>query len=298
LDEPPTPTAAQSTPLAQVDSSSAFSVDPLMLSDGQLSVGAYDPWQALVQLPLSLEHWYVPQSEPRLLAGALAHARNRRTLLVTIEPYPAPGQSSAVLDQVVEGASDEQLRQLADVVRDSAPQPVLIRWGHEMDLQILYPWASGNSELYRAAFRHVVDVFRSEGANNARWVWSPAGEPNALDFYPGDDVVDYVGLTVLGDATWDADFGLPRRSLAGLLRPRYAVVQPIEKPMIIAELGVSGTPADQVAWLAEGAHALKDFPLIKAVVYFDDRNAANNLRVTQPDWRLLDPQALKPFFAP
>jgi beta-mannanase len=37
-----------------------------------------------------------------------------------------------------------------------------------------------------------------EEATNARWVWSPAGEPDALVFYPGDDVVSYVGLTCPG----------------------------------------------------------------------------------------------------
>jgi cellulose synthase (UDP-forming) len=54
--------------------------------------------------------------------------------------------------------------------------------------------------LYQQAFRHVVSLFRDEGADNVRFVWSPAGETNALDYYPGGDVVDYVGLTVLEDA--------------------------------------------------------------------------------------------------
>jgi beta-mannanase len=89
-------------------------------------------------------------------------------------------------------------------------------------------------------FRHVVDVFREEGVANARWVWSSAGTSRAVEFYPGDDVVDYVGLTILGDPTWDASFGLPAQSFSDLLRSRYAVVQGIGKPIIIAELGVSG----------------------------------------------------------
>src|SRR6185503_14688316 len=105
------------------------------------------------------------------------------------------------------------------------------------DLTLLYPWSGTDPSLYRAAFRHVVEVFRSEGADNARWVWSPAGEARALDFYPGDDVVDYVGLTVLGDARWDAELGFePRQTMADVLRPRYARFAALGKPIMIAEL--------------------------------------------------------------
>jgi beta-mannanase len=163
-----------------------------------------------------------------------------------------------------------------------------------MDLTLLYPWSSENPALYQAAFRHVVEVFRSEGSTNVKWVWSPAGQGNALAYYPGDDVVNYVGLTVLGDAGWDAEQGFqPRQSLADILRPRYQAVQAANKPIIIAELGVSGSAAEQDAWLREGATQLDEFPLVQGAVYFNARNAANNWRDTEPDWRLQNPGALE-----
>ncbi len=262
----------------------------------ELVIGAYDPWQRLDGVPLTLEHWYVPQDEPQLLAGALAHARQRRPLLmVTVEPFPHPGESMPVLERIVSGQSDDELRQLARIVTEATPQIVLVRWAHEMDLNILYPWAQSDAGLYRAAFRHVVEVFRAEGASNARWVWSPAGEERARAFYPGDDVVDYVGLTVLADAGWDAELGhSPRQSMADLLRPRYAAMHALGKPIVIAELGVSGTPAEQSAWLAAGAAALDDFPLVQVVVYFNDWNAPNNWRLAQPNWQLAERGALMP----
>jgi cellulose synthase (UDP-forming) len=264
-----------------------------MLSADRLSVGAFDPWRRLDALPLVLEHSYVPQSEPRLLAASLAHAGDRRIPLVTLEPLSLESEAVPVLDRIVSGQADGELAKLARVVRDSAPQTVLIRWAHEMDLNLLYPWSSNDPALYRAAFRHVVEVFRAEGVSNARWVWSPAGQGNALAFYPGDDVVDYVGLTVLGDASWDAELGYAsRQSMADILRPRYSAVQSTLKPIIIAELAVSGSAAEQAAWLDDGARALTEFPRVAAVVYFNDRNAPNNWRGTQPDWRLDDARAL------
>jgi len=258
-------------------------------------VGAYDPWQLLGGVPLGLEHWYVPQDRPDLLAGALANAGNQHNVMVTVEPTPRSDQSMPVLERVVSGQADDELRQLAHVVRDSAPRTVLIRWAHEMDLTLLYPWSGTDPSLYRAAFRHVVEVFRSEGADNARWVWSPAGEARALDFYPGDDVVDYVGLTVLGDARWDAELGFePRQTMADVLGPRYARFTALGKPIMIAELGVSGSSAEQDAWLLAAASDLHDFPQVRLVVYYNDTNAPNNWRGSQPDWRLTDGAALLP----
>ena len=212
---------------------------------------------------------------------------------MTVEPFAASADTTPVLERIVRGQSDDELAQLAHVVQDDGPRIVLIRWAHEMDLNLLYPWSTSDSALYRAAFRHVVEVFRAEGVTNARWVWSPAGQGNALAYYPGDDVVDYVGLTVLGDAGWDAELGYePRQSMADILRPRYNTVEATQKPLIIAELGVSGTAAEQAGWLNAAAGALGEFPRLEAIVYFNDRNAANNWRGDQPDWVLKDPQAL------
>ena len=112
---------------------------PLDLPTDRLAVGAYDPWQQYADMPLDLEHRFIRQDEPRLLTGALALARNRRTVLVTIEPFPPTGRPTAVLEVVVSGASDAHLRELAQVVRMSQPQVVLVRWGHEMELSGLYP---------------------------------------------------------------------------------------------------------------------------------------------------------------
>jgi beta-mannanase len=165
---------------------------------------------------------------------------------------------------------------------------MLMRWGHEMDLSGLYPWAANRPDMYRAAYRRVVDLFRSEGATNVRWVWSPAGEPGATAYYPGADVVDYVGLTVLGDEQWDANFGHARQSLAELLEPRYAEVAGLRKPVLVAELGVSGPPDVQQQWLEAGLADIQSgaFPLLRGLVYFGDRNAPNNRLILQPDWQI------------
>jgi beta-mannanase len=203
-----------------------------------------------------------------------------------VEPYPAPGDHEPLLESVLAGKMDDQLYRLSGIIRDAAPQIVLIRWGHEMDLSGLYPWSANRPDLYQAAFRHVVSIFRETHASNARFVWSPAGQPNAEAYFPGADVVDYVGLTILADAGWDAGFGLPPQSFAQLLEPRYARVQSLGKPIIVAEVGVSGSPERQSEWLSEAAQSLWQFHEIRALVYFDDRNPPVKGLATRPDWRV------------
>ena len=70
------------------------------------------------------------------------------------------------------------------------------------------------------------------------------------------------------------------------MAPKYPEVAVYGKPMIIAELGVSGTPEHQQEWLASAALALVDFPNIRVVSYYDSVNAPNNHMATQPDWRI------------
>jgi len=300
LDDLPVPALESAAPDASApspsatDSSLSKPVDDGLIVGG-LIVGAFDPTRSLGSLSLALRHVYVPQDRPDLLQLALAQTPNSDFLLVTLEPTSEPDESMPVLERVASGRADAELRSMADVIRDNPSRVVLVRWAHEMGLRLLYAWSGTNPPLYVAAYRHVVQVFRSEGATNARWVWSPAGEASALPFYPGDDVVDYVGVTVLGDAEWDAELGIePRQSMADVLRPRYAALSPLGKPMLIAELGVSGRAADQDAWLAAAARDLHEFPDVRVVVYFNAQNAPNNWRGSQPDWRLTDASALVP----
>jgi cellulose synthase (UDP-forming) len=265
-------------------SSSALPL-PLDVATDHLNVGAYDPQLELADQPLNIEQWYVPQHDPEVLAGALAHAENQRTPMVTIEPWPTNG-STDVLGDALSGESDVDLRQLARIAAANQPQVVLVRWGHEMELANLYPWSAQDPARYQQAFRHVVDIFREEGASNVRFVWSPAGNSNALDYYPGDDVVDYVGSTVLEDAGWDADWGLAPQSFDEIFGPRYRLLAPLGKPMIISEMGVSGTPDNQARWLTAAAQSLANYPALVAVLYFDDVNPHVNAVPTAPDWHL------------
>ena len=113
---------------------------------------------------------------------------------------PVRTQAGIACDHREEVSLHEPAARIPRETEGEREQVILVRWGHEMELANLYPWGDRPADVYQQAFRHVVEVFRAAGASNVRFVWSPAGNANAVDYYPGEDVVDYVGVTVLGDA--------------------------------------------------------------------------------------------------
>ena len=80
---------------------------------------------------------------------------------------PSPPYTAAV----AAGAYDGTIRRLAESFR-RLPTTVYVRPGYEFDL---LGGQYGPGELYKAAYRRVVDVLRAEGVTNVRFVWHSAG---------------------------------------------------------------------------------------------------------------------------
>ncbi len=135
----------------------------------------------------------------------------------------------------VVGQIAEQLKALA--------RPVLLRVGYEFDGEICpggygkYPYTA-----YQQAFRRVVEVMQQHGADNVAFVWSAwafqSRDPSAnagvspWDWYPGDDYVDWVGLSVFpGTSSSDPNEGYQadkRRQMAQFASNHH-------KPLMIGE---------------------------------------------------------------
>ena len=90
----------------------------------------------------------------------------------------------------------------------TANRPIYLRIGYEFD--------GAHNELepkeYIKAYKRIVNRLRKEKANNIAFVWhSYASKPykdyTLSDYYPGDDYVDWVGISVFGHAYGGKDFG-------------------------------------------------------------------------------------------
>jgi hypothetical protein len=160
-------------------------------------------------------------------------------------------------------------------------QPVLLRWFWEMDGRKKAEWA-GTPDEYVAAWKHIVGIFRTEGADNVRWVWCPNAsafnDGEAQAFYPGADFVDWV----CGDG-YNCAPGRPGddyRSFKEIFSGFYLWAAQQNKPIMVGEFGVQERkPGEKAAWITAAREAIKtDFPQLKAIVYF----SANK----DYDWRL------------
>ena len=151
-------------------------------------------------------------------------------------------------------------------------QPVLLRWFWEMDGNKKSQFA-GTPDQYVAAWRHIVTIFRAEGADNVRWVWCPNAsafnDGTAQTFYPGDDFVDW---TCADGYNWAPGRpGDDYRSFQDIFAGFYGWARLQKKPIMVGEFGVQErNPGEKAEWILAARDAVKsDFPLMRAVVYFD-----------------------------
>lgn len=109
------------------------------------------------------------------------------------------------LGDVANGLHDAEFQAGARAIARSQPDAI-IRIGWEMNGD-WFPWAAAGREAdYIAAYRRVVAIFRAASPKfSFDWCvnWGPNAAPADLA-YPGDDVVDTIGMDVY-DAKTDKD---------------------------------------------------------------------------------------------
>jgi mannan endo-1,4-beta-mannosidase len=192
-------------------------VDPWHVDEWAEAVGAQPT------MVMKFEQWHSARMLDEQFAEA--GARGLTSFMVTWEPWePVPaelGQDQQFADQptynnaaIAAGDHDSYIRDFARSVA-AADLNVYIRYAHEMNGD-WYPW-SRDPDNYVRAWRRVVDIFRSVGATNARFVFSP--NPSLYlaperwvevteAYWPGEDYVDLIGPTVVRFAGEGNDYSV------------------------------------------------------------------------------------------
>ncbi len=151
-------------------------------------------------------------------------------------------------------------------------RPFFLRFAHEMT-NPQYPWSGVNDnrpEDYIRAWWHVRSVFDSLGAVNVIWVWCPYGT-NVLNYYPGNDYVDWIAIDVFNYGELLLGDGLRWMSFDQLASPIYNELAPLRKPMMVAEVGSSDIGGDRAVWYREMLNQISTkFTSVKAVVFFNN----------------------------
>ncbi|MFB9950110.1 glycoside hydrolase family 26 protein [Rhizobium puerariae] len=266
-----------------------------IVTAGSTTFGAYDPHGDFGEPSSSkIEHLFLPWEDVDLstltLADTYARARGR-TLLISVEPWSwSPAwrlTSQELLHNILDGSRDANMASVCSAAA-TLKSPVIIRWAQEMDeTDNQFSWSHWQGKDYVEAYRRMVQVCRTH-LKNARFMWSPKGNNGLEAFYPGDDVVDIVGLSVFGLQKYDRDMTGRDQTFSERLAPGYARVARYGKPIMVAELGYEGDDSYVRNWAENVTRPYPEFPALTAVIYFNDREVypwPNGYG--RPDWRVV-----------
>ncbi len=198
------------------------------------------------------------------------------------------------LQNIIQGKFDRPLREWARQARKYGG-PLLVEFGVEMNGD-WFPWSGywngagettgygdphlpDGPERFRDAYRHIIEVFRREGAHNITWFFHANAEsfPRTAwnrpgNYYPENDYIDWVGVSVYGPIfpeerqDWES-LGFKERFLKAYLELRRVAPR---KPLAVLEFGVIEDPR-KPSWIRQAFDFIKEFPEIKAISWWHER---------------------------
>jgi hypothetical protein len=229
-------------------------------------------------------HGGIHQLFPTRQEIAIAHQRGApRILFLNWKPEAASWAAIARGDK----RTDAFLDRLAVHIRQTFPDKFFFAVHHEGENDVREKAGSGyTAKDYAAMYRHVVKRLRAHGVNNmvtvlVHMAYVPHATQSWFDqMYPGDDVVDWIGLDVYAYSTpgyGHGDFAeVLNRKLGGKRSwpgfYNWAIREHPHKPLMIAEWGVwsyKRNPRYKVDFYRELGTELRHFPRIKAMVQFE-----------------------------
>jgi hypothetical protein len=176
------------------------------------------------------------------------------------------------LAKVVAGRFDTPLRAYARAAAATGI-PLMLELGTEANGD-WFPWSgacNGGPAAFRAAWRHVVALFREEGARNVTWVLHlDASSGSLAAYYPGSRWVDWVGLSAYG-AQAPGDRWTSFRSVFAPAYRQLAAIAP-GKPIALLEFGaIAEAGHDKAAWIAAALHDIASgrYPRLAAESYWN-----------------------------
>jgi Glycosyl hydrolase family 26 len=272
-------------------------VDPALITNFEQLAGRKISWAYFSQ------YWFRSLAFPG--DQLLAIWRHGEVPFVRLLPYsdapygPPPNETfpetKFSLQHIIDGQFDSELRAWADAARDTNI-PILAEFGTEVD-GVWVPWNGwwngqvqldgygdptfpDGPERFRDAYRHIVDLFRSEGATNVTWFFHaqtqrffPQDEwwNNPTYYYPGDDYIDWIGLSNYGPINPDDPHFITfddKLSSSGVYDTLTAISR---RPIAITEFAIIDNARwDKAQWIKDAFRAVKArYPRIRGLAWWD-----------------------------
>ncbi len=222
----------------------------------------------------NLVGYYSGWREPFMTSFARTVHAHRAVTVVQLDP------TGISIPDIAAGDYDSYLRSYADSVRRFG-QPVVIGFGHEMNA----PWYSWgyrqvSASTFVAAWRHVVTLFRDQGAHNVTWLWTlQADEPGTgtiAAWWPGNPYVTWVGI--------DGYYYRSSDTFSSVFGKTIAQVRMLTgRPVLLSETA-AGPQAGQAAKIADLFKGMRHYGTL-GLVWFD---IAQDDGLYHQDWHIED----------
>lgn len=222
------------------------------------------------------------------LSVALKNANlEGRLLELTLQTEEqSTGEGNMVYD-ILDGKYDLYLRNYAREVAHSG-EPILFRLGNEMNGDwCVYSshHTSKDTDIFKAFYLYVYQLFKEAGADNVIWVWNPNGRSfpdfkwnDELCYYPGDAYVDVIGMTSYNTGTYyESETWMEFDQMYDSLYEKY--INLYEKPLMITEFSSSSVGGSKETWVANMFRSIDKYERIKVAIWWDgcDWDAEGNV---------------------
>jgi endoglucanase len=222
---------------------------------------------------ITIEHKFISWDADKNydFTNALDEAINaNRVPMITIEPWGLIKDKPYDLKDLQGEVYKNTIKTICQSV-EARKKKVILRWGHEME-QVggRYPWANGDSEGFKTAYKYWVDTCKAE-TKLVDFMWSPAGREGLDAYYPGSEYVDLIGLSTYGYPEYEDKVLGKKYNFEDHFNERYKRVEKYGKDVYLAEFGVAGTSEYKTQWLKQAKTAILDpfkYPNLRGVVYF------------------------------
>ena len=222
--------------------------------------------------------WY----EPFPTSYAQTLRRHGAFMLVQMDP------TFVTAKRIAAGRYDGYLSSYAESVRDFG-RAVIISFGHEMNAP-WYSWGYGHTPpaTFVDAWRHIVTLFRVEGAYNVTWLWNinadRADTRPAASWWPGTNYVSWVGI--------DGYYSRPSDTFARVFGHTIKQVRAFTSKPVLLSTAVAAGPA-QPAGVSNLFQGMRRYQTI-GLVWFDQTTQTSG--TGHVDWRLEDSVPAKAAF--
>ncbi|WP_245597534.1 glycoside hydrolase family 26 protein [Meiothermus cerbereus] len=270
------------------------------MEEYQITPAALDAYEQAVGRKVAWVYfsndWFASRAFP-LATAQWIRSRNavpfiRLMLRSSSETYVAEPLYS--LEAILRGDFDSDLKAWGQAAK-AFGTPVLVEWGTEVNGQ----WFSWNGrwnggptlgpQRFRDTYRHIVQTIKSVGADNLTWVWhvdaydDPEAEWNRLEnYYPGHDVVDWIGVSVYGAQEPAENNTQTFADGMNSVMPRLARLAP-DKPVVVAEFAVTaGNPRVNAVQWAEAALSgilSNQWPQLRGFAWWNEAFDTTEMRV-------------------